>query len=193
MERETIRLVAEMMSAQQGEASTTGAGQPFSSMLEGGMDMLRSIKAAKEKGPPPVYSTALKAPFLVRYEYIAGYNHAKKEQLEHERSSKNESNSAAIMMRQTMKPLIEHGAAPTLKSLTPISLSQVARLGVNKIHADRVIFCTTSYTPYRTVATPVLVESHGIACLLLSLYNYCPLYTSPSPRNRQKTRMQSYA
>jgi hypothetical protein len=172
MDPETIRLLAEMMSAQQGEASTTGSGQPFSSMLEGGMDMLRSIKAAKEKGPRPVYSTALKAPFLVRYEYIAGYNHAKKEQLEHERSSKNESNSAAIMMRQTMKPLIEHGAAPTLKSLTPISLRQVARLGVNKIHADRVLFCTTSYAPHRAVGTQVLVEDDDMDCLTLSLYNY---------------------
>lgn len=76
------------------------------------------------------------------------------------------------MMRQTMKPLVEHGAAPTLESLTPISLRQVARLGVNKIHTERFLFCTTSYAPHRAVGTQVLVEDDDLVCLTFSLYNY---------------------
>jgi hypothetical protein len=150
MDAETIRRLEEMMSAQL--ASMKGTEQPSSSLLEA-MDMLSSVKVAKEKGPPSIYSTALKPTSLNRHEYIAGYNHVKKEQQERELYSENNTNANTRMNRQVMKPFIEHGAAPTLKSLTPISLRQVARLGVNKIHADRVLFCTTSYAPHRTIGT----------------------------------------
>jgi tetratricopeptide (TPR) repeat protein len=183
MDPEMIRRLAEMMSAQQeGEASMTGSGLPASLLSESARiedSMSRSMQAAKEKGPPLVYSTTLKQPFLIRYDYIAGYNQTIKFQ-EHERNNKNDSKSTPMLMRQTMKPLIEHGVAPTLKSLTAISLRQVAQLGVNKIHADRVLFCTISYAPYRTVATQVLIEDDGMDCLLLSLYNYVQEYEDPN-------------
>jgi tetratricopeptide (TPR) repeat protein len=179
MDPKTIRRLAAMMSAQQeGDASMTGSGLPSSLLFDRARiedSMSRSTQAAKEKGPPLVYSTALKPTSFIRYEFIAGYNQTIKFQ-EHERNIK----STPISMRQTMKPLIEHGVAPTLNTLTTISLRQVARLGVNKIHADRVLFCTTSYAAYRTVATQVLVEDDGMDCLLLSLYNYVQEYEDPN-------------
>jgi hypothetical protein len=56
----------------------------------------------------------------------------------------------------------------------------VALLGVNKIHADRVLFCTTSYAAYRMVGTQVLVEDDGMDCLTLALYNYVQDYEDPN-------------
>jgi tetratricopeptide (TPR) repeat protein len=170
MDPEMIRRLAEIMSIQQAESSMLGSQQAEASSLSEDKledDMFRSFMAAKEKGPPSVYSAVLKHSFLIRYEYIEGYNQVKQEQ----QKARNK-NATQFALRQTMKPLIEHGVAPALRSLAHISLRQVARLGVNKIHGERVLFCITSYAPHRTVGTQVLVEDDDMDCLTLSLYNF---------------------
>ena len=139
--------------------------------LNGIMGMVRDAAKAADQRPPPVYSTHLPPAAYVRAHYIAGkeYNTLK------------ETTGKCKVIRQSIRPSMEHGPTPDPESLSPITLQEVAKK-VNYIHNDRILYLKTTYDAGVVVGASVLTEDDNGDNILLSLYNFLAEGEDPNER-----------
>lgn len=121
-------------------------------------NQLYYLQNAKAHGAPAVYSATVPPAFMTRNGFVKKCE---------EENAKN-MNECSL---ETTRPSIEHGVAPSLADLKPITLRGVATK-VNHIHKDHVLFVTVIHAPYRVIATHVLVQDDDDNCLMLALYNF---------------------
>ena len=130
---------------------------------------MESIKAAMDRGPPQVRSASLLSAFLTRSLFLAGM----------QQDSDTRETPKQRILRQTMGPFIEHGPAPRLENLKPISLREIARK-INCIHSGRVLFAMTERTPYRVVGTNLLIRDENEDVIQAGIYNFIRHNQDPS-------------
>ncbi|KAL3915104.1 MAG: hypothetical protein SGILL_005802, partial [Bacillariaceae sp.] len=154
------------------------ADQRLADMGEGtisaGLDITRQAQQAQLRGPPKVLSSQLVPPFLSCRGFV--FLHEATVKQDSMRAKKNENK---FYSRRTMRPHITHGAAPPIRTLTPITLREVATK-VNHIHDDRILWVKTIYDSHKMIGTNVLVEDEMGDCLMLTLYNFVPERDDPN-------------
>lgn len=120
------------------------------------------VQNAQRRGPPVVYSALLQSPWIIRAGYIECYNHY---------TSTQKTSQSMHTIRNSIRPLIEHGIAPPMEAACPTTLREVATR-VNHIHTEKVLYVKTIYKAYTVIGTSVLVEDECKDCMMLSLYNF---------------------
>ena len=80
------------------------------------------------------------------------------------------------------------------QSSNGIFFQAVARDNFSNPAKDRNIYVQSTIIQNTTTGTKVLIETHKSSTDAMGVFNItCLLYTSPSPRDRQKSRMPSSA
>ncbi|KAL7556218.1 hypothetical protein ACA910_017375 [Epithemia clementina (nom. ined.)] len=123
--------------------------------------MIRAASKAVKNCPPSIYAAKLPPSTVARTRYIES-----KKGNDYVKQIKK-----VYKFRESIRPAIEHGPAPDLENVSPVSLRQVAE-NVNHIHNDRVVYLKTTYEAHTVVGVSVLVEDDNGDNIMLSLYNF---------------------
>lgn len=160
------------------------AGEDGDSPLNGNRDedpvhlmmmkrLLASVKGEGDNGRPSEYSARLPPSAYTRQAFINSFNDAVSS------DKKKRDNPNTHQSRFSMVPSIEHGVAPSLEALQPISLREVA-MRVNYIHHDRVLYVTVVHGPFRIIGTSLLIEDDQGDCVMGVLYNFVKHNENPA-------------
>jgi len=142
-----------------------------------GMDVIAQTKKAQERGPPPTNRSRLPPPFINKMGFVRMHEETAAQQKKRDKPPKR--GKAQVYVRQTMRPHVLHGPAPSILTLKATTLREVA-MNVNHIHEQSILFGKTIYAAHRLVGTNLLVEDDIGDCLLFSLYNFVPDNEDPN-------------
>jgi hypothetical protein len=145
---------------------------PHRLLLVEAPSLLRDVKYGLKSAPPAEYSARLPPSLITK---IHSDNSLPKHREEHA----NIKETGKFQSRKTMAAPLEHGIAPPLRSLQPISLQQVAQR-INYIHEGHVLFATTIKTAFRVVGTTLLVQDDICDCVRVGLYNIVATTEDPA-------------